>query len=186
MPKSRLIAVVAILLWVAGFAGVSIYGLKTDPTELPSALIGKPVPVFELDNLLQPGPSISEQDLLGRPALINVWATWCPTCRQEHNDLNELSRRGVLIFGVNYRDDETKARQWLKELLDPYALNISDPAGKLGFELGVYGAPETFVIDHQGIIHMRHVGEVNEQVWADKIGPLYEQLLARAGQELLQ
>lgn len=182
MPKSRLIAIVVIILGVGAFAAMSIYGLKNDPRELPSALIGKRIPAFELSNLLGQN-SITEQDLLGKPALINVWATWCPTCRQEHEDLNLLARRGVLIYGINYRDDEVKARKWLNDLLNPYALSISDPKGKLGFDLGVYGAPETFVIDHLGVVHMRHVGEVNERVWADKIGPLYERLQAAAQEQ---
>ncbi len=186
MPKSRLIAVVVIVLGVLGFAAISIFGLKNDPRELPSALIGKRIPEFALENLLEADGTITEQDLLGKPALINVWATWCPTCRQEHEDLNQLARRDVLIYGINYRDDKTKAQQWLSDLLNPYALSISDPKGKLGFELGVYGAPETFVIDHLGVVHMRHVGEVNQQVWKEKIGPLYKRLLAEAAQEQSQ
>lgn len=177
MSKGRLLGVIVVLLGIAAFAGMSIYGLKNDPRELPSALIDKPFPEFELDDLLDDGRQLSRKDILGKPALVNVWATWCPTCRQEHDDLNKLSRQGVNIYGVNYKDDPVKARKWLTELLNPYALNISDPRGTLGFDLGVYGAPETFVIDRQGIIRMKHVGEVNEKVWREKIEPLYRELL---------
>lgn len=177
MSKGRLIAVFAILLGVAAFAGMAVYGLNNDPRELPSALINKPFPEFELNNLLAEGQTISKRDLLGKPALVNVWATWCPTCRQEHDDLNKLAKQGVTIFGVNYKDDSTKAQKWLTELLNPYALNISDPKGTLGFDLGVYGAPETFLLDKQGVIRLKHVGEVNDRVWREKIGPKYEELL---------
>lgn len=183
MPKQRLFALLAVIAGVAAFAYMAVYGLNTDPRELESALIGKPVPAFKLDNLLESGAEVTEQDLFGKAALVNVWATWCPTCKQEHDDLNQLAKRGVLIYGINYRDDEVAARKWLNDLLNPYALNISDPKGKLGFDLGVYGAPETFVIDRFGVIHMRHVGEVNEQVWAEKIGPLYERLVAEQEQQ---
>ncbi len=179
MSKGRLLALIAVIVVIGGFAGMALYGLKTDPRELPSALIGKEFPEFELENLLQPGNTLTRADLLGKPALVNVWATWCPTCRQEHEDLNNLARQGIPIFGVNYRDEAPAARKWLRDLRNPYRFNISDPQGKLGFELGVYGAPETFLIDKHGIIRLKHVGEVTPQVWQEKLEPVYQELLAQ-------
>lgn len=179
MSKGRLIGVIIVILGVLAFAAMSLYGLKNDPRELPSALIGKPFPEFKLNDLLVEGKQLTRADILGKPALVNVWATWCPTCRQEHDDLNRLARQGVTIYGINYKDDTAKAQTWLTDLLNPYSINISDPKGTLGFDLGVYGAPETFVIDKQGIIRMKHVGEVNQQVWRDKIEPVYRELLAQ-------
>lgn len=141
-------------------------GLQLDPTELPSALIDKPMPAFQLSSLYDQGRTLTEQDLKGKPALLNVWATWCPTCKQEHAQLNKIAREeGVTIYGINYKDDRAKAADWLQRYQDPYALNIYDDKGSLGLDLGVYGAPETYVLDKDGIIRYRHVGEVNEKVW---------------------
>lgn len=141
-------------------------GLQLDPTELPSALIDKPMPTFQLSSLYDESRTLTEQDLRGKPALLNVWATWCPTCKQEHAQLNKIAREeGVIIYGINYKDDRTKANDWLQRYQDPYVLNIYDDKGSLGLDLGVYGAPETYVLDRDGIIRYRHVGEVNEKVW---------------------
>ncbi len=143
-------------------------GLQLDPTELPSALINKPVPTFSLPSLTEEGRVLTQADLVGKPALLNVWATWCPTCKQEHAQLNRIVREeGVTIYGINYKDEPGAAREWLRRYMDPYALNISDDAGTLGLDLGVYGAPETYVLDAKGVIRFRHVGEVNEKVWAE-------------------
>ncbi|WP_188861746.1 DsbE family thiol:disulfide interchange protein [Marinobacterium nitratireducens] len=151
------------------FFGLGIFlwrGLQLDPTELPSALIGKPMPAFQLSSLYDENQTLTENDLRGTPALLNVWATWCPTCKQEHDQLNKIAREeGVTIYGINYKDDRAKANDWLQRYQDPYARNIFDPKGTLGLDLGVYGAPETYVLDKDGIIRYRHVGEVNEKVW---------------------
>lgn len=124
-----------------------------DPTNLESALIGKPVPKFRLESLDNPG-QFYQADVLtqGKPVLLNVWATWCPTCRAEHQYLNQLSAQGIRVVGMNYKDDRQKAISWLKELGNPYALSLFDGDGMLGLDLGVYGAPETFLIDGNGII----------------------------------
>lgn len=150
-------------------------GLFLKPEELPSALIGKPVPNFSLpavegQNLVTP------KDLLGRPALLNVWATWCVSCKVEHPVLNRLASQGVVIHGVNYKDDNAAARRWLTEFLNPYQLNIQDAEGRLGLDLGVYGAPETFLIDKKGIIRHKFVGVITDQVWREQLAPLYQEL----------
>ena len=146
-----------------------------DPTMLESALIGKPVPTFRLESLDQPGKTYDQAVLRdGKPILLNVWATWCPTCRAEHQYLNTLAARGVRVVGLNYKDDRAKAVTWLNSLGNPYALSLYDGDGMLGLDLGVYGAPETFLIDGQGIIRYRHAGDMNERVWQQEVLPLYK------------
>ncbi|MGH1462433.1 MAG: DsbE family thiol:disulfide interchange protein [Neptuniibacter sp.] len=146
--------------------GVFLYrGLQLDPTELPSALLNKPFPEFQLPSLYDPEQLLSASDLKGEPALVNVWATWCPSCKQEHAQLNKIKAEGYKVIGINYKDDRQKAQIWLQKYLDPYAENIFDENGRLGLDLGVYGAPETYVIDAEGIIRFKHVGVVDESVW---------------------
>jgi cytochrome c biogenesis protein CcmG/thiol:disulfide interchange protein DsbE len=153
-------------------------GLFSDPTELSSALVGKPVPAFTVPDIYDTSVIYSEQVLKGRPMLLNVWATWCPTCRAEHAYLNQLAAQGVYIVGLNYKDDSrSKALNWLTTLGDPYQLNLFDASGRVAIEFGVYGAPETFVIDAQGRIRYRHVGDVNERVWQQVLEPLYSELM---------
>ena len=167
-----------LLLPLALFLGVAVFlyrGLFLNPQELPSALIDKPLPAFSLPDLKNEQRLITEKDLKG-PALVNVWATWCPTCKAEHQMLNQLAKAGVVIHGVNYKDDSVAARQWLKDYLDPYQVNVADPQGSLGINLGVYGAPETFLIDGQGIIRHKFVGVIDEAVWQKQLAPLYNQL----------
>ncbi|WP_036185782.1 DsbE family thiol:disulfide interchange protein [Marinobacterium lacunae] len=142
-------------------------GLSIDPTELPSARLNQPFPAFELASLTEPSRMMTQDDLKGRPALVNIWATWCPTCKEEHAFLNQLAQQGVTIYGINYKDEPLKAREWLKRYLDPYAEVVLDKDGSLGIDLGVYGAPETYVIDAKGVIRYRHVGAVDAVVWKD-------------------
>lgn len=145
-----------------------------EPTLLESALIGKPVPVFKLESLEHPGQTFDQAVLhKGKPMLLNVWATWCPTCRAEHEYLNTLSAKGVRIVGLNYKDDRSQAVRWLQQLGNPYALSLYDGDGMLGLDLGVYGAPETFLIDGEGIIRYRHAGDMNERIWQQEVLPLY-------------
>lgn len=147
-----------------------------DPTRLESALVGKPVPEFRLESLEQPGKEYGRSVLLtGKPILLNVWATWCPTCRAEHQYLNTLATQGVRVVGLNYKDDRLKAVNWLNTLGNPYTLSLYDGDGMLGLDLGVYGAPETFLIDGRGIIRYRHAGDLNERVWRDELLPLWQQ-----------
>lgn len=172
----RLVLLLPLLL----FLGIALFlyrGLFLNPSALPSVLIGKPFPAFALPSVLEPGKTISQADLLGRPALVNVWATWCPSCRAEHPLLNKLAASGVTIHGINYKDQREPAQKWLRELHNPYQLNIEDGAGTLGLDLGVTGAPETFFIDAKGIIRDKYVGVIDEQVWRTKLAPVYQRLL---------
>ena len=155
---------------LALFIGLGFFlwkGLYLDPRELPSALLNKPMPEFELTSVTDPSRTLTVADFKGDIALVNVWATWCPTCKEEHAYLNQLASQGVTIYGINYKDDLTKANDWLRRYLDPYKEVVFDPQGRLGLDLGVYGAPETYVIDQQGVIRYRHVGAVDATVWQD-------------------
>lgn len=146
-----------------------------DPTYLESALVGKAIPEFRLESLDIPNKTYQQNELLdGKPMLLNVWATWCPSCYEEHQYLNSLSAKGVRIVGLNYKDQREKAVRWLQELGNPYALSLYDNNGQLGLDLGVYGAPETFVIDGQGIIRYRYAGPIDDRVWREMIEPVWQ------------
>jgi len=151
-------------------------GLDRDPTELPSALVGEAFPSFTLP-ALSDGRLLSEQDLKSQVTLVNVWATWCFACRIEHPMLNQLADQGVAIVGINYKDQDAKAKSWLKQRGNPYQFNIVDTQGSLGFDLGVTGAPETYLVDAQGVIQYRRVGVVDQRVWDDEFKTLYNQLM---------
>lgn len=169
-----------LLLPLAIFLGMAVFlyrGLFLDPAELPSALVDKPFPEFELAALDNPEQTLTREAILGKPALVNVWATWCPSCRVEHPFLNKLSAAGVNIYGINYKDEREPAQKWLRDLHNPYALNIEDPKGTLGLNLGVYGAPETFFIDAKGVIRHKFVGVIDEKVWREKLAPIYQSLV---------
>jgi cytochrome c biogenesis protein CcmG/thiol:disulfide interchange protein DsbE len=168
-----------VFLVLAAFFMVALFFFE-DPNKLPSALVGQDVPAFSLPDLLEPETPRTPQDLSAAsaagPYLLNVWATWCPTCYAEHQFLGELRELGVTVHGINYKDDREAALQWLDDLGDPYGINVFDPEGRLGLELGVYGAPETFVVDAQGVIRHRHVGDVNARNFAAELEPLLRQL----------
>ena len=181
MSRASLFVPLAAFVVIAGllYAGFSL----NDPHVLPSALIGKPFPAFDLPALGAGGDSTqrySATDVRG-PALVNVWATWCPTCRAEHEELLRIHREtGLPIIGVNYKDDPAQARDWLQRLGNPYAFNIVDATGSLGVDLGVYGAPETFLVDASGTIVYKRVGDVNRVVWEREIKPRIDALKAEA------
>lgn len=160
--------------------GLVLYrGLFLDPQAMPSALIGKKMPAFNLTSLQDPTRNVTEQDLSGEIVLLNVWATWCPSCRVEHPYLIDIANSGRLkVFGLNYKDKRKPAQGWLRKLGDPYVVSIFDELGKLGLDLGVYGAPETFIIDHQGIIRKRFAGVLDAQVWQREFIPLITQIEA--------
>ena len=165
------------------FLGLAVFlfgGLFSDPTKLDSALVGREVPAFELPDLYAPDRTHNESIVGGQPMLLNVWATWCPTCYAEHTFLNQLrEEENVYIIGLNYKDDSRSAAvRWLQELGDPYQVNLFDQSGLLALDLGVYGAPETFVIDSNGVIRYRHVGDLNQRVWDEQVGPIYYSLFA--------
>ena len=176
MPRLRLFVplivfvVLALLLW---------RGLSLDPNHMPSALENRPLPAFEARTL--DGEPIRSEDLRGQPALLNVWATWCPSCAAEHAYLNELAREGVTIFGLNYKDDAEAARRWVAEKGDPYRVNIVDDSGRLGLDLGVTGAPETYLIDAQGVVRFRYQGPLDARVWQEKFLPRMQALQSAGG-----
>ena len=153
------------------------YGLKLDPRRIPSPLIGKPLPAFSLTTVADPARKVSRDDLHGRVYLLSVWASWCVACREEHPLLNELtSRKAVTIIGLNYKDRREDALRWLGSLGNPYELSLSDQDGRLGIDLGVYGVPETFVIDKQGVIRYKQIGPMTPEVWEQKLAPLIKEL----------
>jgi cytochrome c biogenesis protein CcmG/thiol:disulfide interchange protein DsbE len=152
-------------------------GLSLNPREVPSPLIGKPAPDFQLVRLDDPDKPVRRDDLLGKPWIMNVWASWCAPCREEHPVVIDLARRGgVPVVGLNYKDRPGDARNWLQRLGDPYAVTLVDFDGKVGIDFGVYGVPETFVIDAQGIIRYKHVGVLTPAVVSERIEPLLRKL----------
>jgi cytochrome c biogenesis protein CcmG/thiol:disulfide interchange protein DsbE len=152
-------------------------GLGHDPHEVPSPLINKPAPAFRLAQLKDPGKTFSSQEMQGRVWLLNVWASWCVSCREEHPLLLEYARSGAIpIYGLNYKDKGDDALSWLTELGDPYVLSVADSDGRVGIDYGVYGAPETYLIDRNGIIRFKHIGPVTPDVWEQKILPLAKEL----------
>jgi len=164
VPLGIFLVIVAI-----GIAGFRL----NDPHELPSALLGKPFPEFAAQRLDDPTRPVDRGDLLGAPVLVNVWATWCPTCKAEHDELMRIgAETGIRIVGVNYKDDRNKALDWLDRFGDPYDFVIEDPDGSLGVELGVYGAPETFLLNAEGIVVYKRIGDINPRIWRDELGPL--------------
>ena len=152
-------------------------GLSRDPHEVPSALINKPAPTFRLPQLKEPTRTFSAEDMKGKVWLLNVWASWCIACREEHEYLGGYAKSGVApIIGLNYKDRPEDALAWLGELGDPYQLSAVDLDGRVGIDYGVYGAPETYVIDKSGTIRHKHVGPVMPDVWSQEILPLVQNL----------
>lgn len=150
-----LIAFVVLVVFLA-------IGLTLNPRLVPSPLIGKPAPAFELPLLLKEG-SFSNKDLLGHVTLINVWASWCFACRQEHETVKHLSRQGVRVIGLNYKDESTDAKNWLDRLGNPYQSIAVDYNGRIAIDWGVYGAPETFLVDKAGIIRHKVIGPLSDE-----------------------
>jgi cytochrome c biogenesis protein CcmG/thiol:disulfide interchange protein DsbE len=155
-------------------------GLGRDPTVVPSPLIGKPAPQFALPSLHDPAVTITKADLVGQPTLVNVWGTWCAGCRAEHGELLVLAARGVRIVGLDWKDDPAAARAWLAELGDPYQLVVHDASGTAGIDWGVYGAPETFVLDRKGVIRHKHIGPLGRADVEGVILPLLDALAKEA------
>ena len=152
-------------------------GLRRDPHEVPSPLINKAAPAFQLTQLKDPTRTFSAQDMRGKVWVLNVWASWCITCRDEHPFLLQYARSGALpIYGLNYKDKREDALAWLGELGDPYVLSAADTDGRVGIDYGVYGAPETYLIDREGIIRFKQVGPVTPDIWQKTILPLAQQL----------
>ena len=153
------------------FAGVRMNSGR-DKSAIESPLIGKPVPSFSLPVLGEPTRTVSSRELLGRPYLLNVWGSWCVNCRDEHPQLMALARSGKFrVLGYNYKDVPAEAERWLEEFGNPYSLVLADEEGRAALEWGIYGAPETFLVDAQGIIRWKHVGPLSTVMVHDEVEP---------------
>jgi cytochrome c biogenesis protein CcmG, thiol:disulfide interchange protein DsbE len=173
------------LAWVvAGFfalVALLAVGLRLNPREVPSPLIGKPAPAFELPLLHAPAKTFSRQEMLGKVWVLNVWASWCPPCLVEHPVVTALAQSGIApVVGLNYKDARKDALPWLQRHGDPYQLSVFDADGRIGIEYGVYGVPETYVIDRGGLIRYKHIGPLTPEIARDKLAPLIK-TLGRAG-----
>lgn len=158
----------------AAFLGV---GLTLDPRELPSPLIGRSAPAFELPALNAPDKRVTAEAFAGEVWILNVWASWCVSCREEHAALTALARSGAApVVGLNYKDEAEQALAWLGRFGDPYTLSLHDREGRLGMDYGVYGVPETFVIDRKGVIRYKRVGILTPEIVRERILPLVKEL----------
>ncbi len=163
-----------VFLLLAGFFAI---GLMRDPREVPSPLIDKAAPAFKLDQLHEPKLAFTPENMKGKVWMLNVWASWCVSCRIEHPLLVEMSRANVVpIVGLNYKDKPGDGMQWLAKFGNPYVLSAQDPEGKVGIDYGVYGVPETFVIDKQGVIRYKQIGPITPEALEKKILPLLRSL----------
>ena len=166
----RFLLPLAIFILLIGFLAV---GLKLDPREVPSPLVGKAAPAFELPLLHQPDKRFSPGDMRGKVWLLNVWASWCVSCREEHPVLVALAKRGVMpVLGLNYKDKGDEATAWLKQFGNPYDLSVVDADGRIGIDYGVYGVPETYLIDAEGVIRYKQIGPITAAILEQKILPL--------------
>ncbi|MGI9301978.1 MAG: DsbE family thiol:disulfide interchange protein [Gammaproteobacteria bacterium] len=173
---ARYLIPLGLFVVLVGFLGV---GLKLDPRQVPSPFVGKPMPAFEMARLDDLNVSLSHEDLKGEVALLNVWASWCASCRVEHEFLMTLANdEKVPIYGLNYKDTMEDATRWLEQFGDPYKAIGFDEDGRVGIDWGVYGAPETFVIDRDGIIRYKHIGPLSQDDVDKKLLPLLALLKA--------
>jgi len=165
---------------VAGFAALVVLlgvGLTLNPREVPSPLVGKAAPGFELPLLHAPEKTFSQKDMLGKAWVLNVWASWCPPCLVEHPVVTALAQSGLApVVGLNYKDRREDALPWLKKHGDPYRFSVQDAAGRIGIDYGVYGVPETYVIDRRGTIRYKHIGPLTPEVSRGKLQPLLQEL----------
>lgn len=160
-----------------GMAGFLYVGLGLNPSDVPSPLVDKPAPQFDLSQLHVAQQRVTREDMLGKVWLLNVWASWCVSCRQEHPLLMQLARTGeVPIVGLNYKDGRNAAIEWLEEFGDPYVVSGFDENGRVGMDFGVYGVPETYVIDKEGVIRHKHTGPVGVEALQAEILPLVREL----------
>jgi cytochrome c biogenesis protein CcmG/thiol:disulfide interchange protein DsbE len=174
MTMTRFAIPIAIFVALLVLLGI---GLKLDPREVPSPLIGKPAPHFELPQLHEASKTFTERDMLGKVWVLNVWASWCVSCREEHPVLLDLAAGGTVpIYGLNYKDKREDGLSWLKGMGDPYKLSIYDFDGRVGIDYGVYGVPETYVIDKAGVIRYKRIGPLTPQIVKEKVLPLVREL----------
>ena len=174
MKVLKFLIPLALFFTLLGFLAV---GLKLDPREVPSPLIDKPAPDFALTRLDAPGQTIRRADMLGKVWLLNVWASWCDACRDEHPYLVEFAKQKLLpIYGLDYRDKREPAQAWLAERGNPYDTSLFDVDGRTGIDFGVYGVPETFLIDKQGVIRFKQIGMLTPEILENKVKPLVRKL----------
>lgn len=170
----RFLLPLGIFLGLLVFLGI---GLRLNPREIPSPFIGKPAPAFKLAQLHEPGKTISPQDMAGQVWVLNVWASWCVSCRAEHPVLMDFAKANVVpVVGLNYKDGRDDGTRWLREFGNPYLLSAFDNDGRVGIDYGVYGVPETFVIDKNGVIRMKYTGPLTPEAVAQKLMPLIKEL----------
>jgi cytochrome c biogenesis protein CcmG, thiol:disulfide interchange protein DsbE len=165
----------AVFIVLVGFLAV---GLNRDPREVPSPLVGKPAPDFNVPQLGAPEKTFSPKEMLGKVWLLNVWASWCVSCRQEHPILVEYQRKGgtLPVIGLDYKDQRSDVMQWLAQLGNPYVLSAFDADGRVGIDYGVYGVPESYLIDKTGVIRYKQIGPITPEVMEKKILPLVKEL----------
>ncbi len=172
---NRSVFPLAIFILLVGLLG---YGLSLDPKKVPSPLIDKPAPDFSLAMLEDPSRKLSPADLRGQVWVLNVWASWCVSCRAEHEVVTDLARRNlVTVVGLNYKDQSDDARRWLDQFGNPYATSLVDLDGRVGIDWGVYGVPETFVVDADGKIRYKHIGPMTRESLEQKVMPVIRELL---------
>jgi len=176
MTSRFLYTLVPIALFGAIVAFLAV-GLGLNPREVPSPLIGKPVPAFVLPRLDDASQTLGREDLLGKVWMLNVWASWCAPCREEHPLVIDIARRQLVpVYGLNYKDTPAAAAGWLRSLGNPYRATLVDADGRVGIDFGVYGVPETFIIDRQGIVRLKHTGPLTPDVVRQRIEPLLKAL----------
>ena len=163
------------LLLFCFIAGFLAFGLRLDSTLVPSPLIGKSAPPFELPTLHVESASFNPEQMHGKPWLLNVWASWCAACLDEHGVLVDLAQQGIAIVGLNYKDDPGSARRWLRDWGNPYLRTAVDQAGSAAIDWGVYGVPETFLIDSSGVIRFKHIGPISPDIVSSEIIPLLQE-----------
>ena len=172
------------------FLGVSVFllkGLDLNPREVPSPFIDKPAPTFSLQKLHEPETQFATKDMLGKVWLLNVWASWCVACRSEHPLLVQFSRANIVpLYGLNYKDVPSEGKRWLSQLGNPYVASMIDYEGKVGIDYGVYGVPETFVIDKQGVIRHKVIGPVTPSILDDCVIPLVRKLQQASAQQVVK
>ena len=174
MKSLRFVLPLAVFLLLIGFLYVGLY---RDPREVSSPLVNKPAPAFSLAQLDDPAKKLGPADMKGQVWLLNVWASWCVSCREEHPLLVQLAQANIVpVIGLNYKDTNALGKKWLADNGDPYKLSVVDADGRVGIDLGVYGVPETFVVDKSGVIRYKQIGPITAEALQQKILPLVREL----------
>jgi len=174
MKSLRFVLPLAVFLLLIAFLYVGLY---RDPREVPSPLVNKPAPMFSLAQLDDPAKKLGPADMKGQVWLLNVWASWCVSCREEHPLLVQLAQANIVpVIGLNYKDTTALGKKWLADNGDPYKLSVVDADGRVGIDLGVYGVPETFVVDNSGVIRYKQIGPITAEALQQKILPLVREL----------